>query len=58
MLRPARRDRRAFPSSVNGDNLETGSFAAAHGGITTLVAFVYAYKGLEIGQAIDEFLAG
>ncbi len=41
-----------------GDNLETGSLAAAHGGITTLVAFVYAYKGLEIGQAIDEFLEG
>jgi dihydropyrimidinase len=41
-----------------GDNLETGSLAAAYGGITTLVAFVYAYKGLELGQAIDEFLAG
>jgi dihydropyrimidinase len=41
-----------------GDNLETGSLAAAHGGITTLVAFVYAYKGLELGQAIDEFLEG
>jgi dihydropyrimidinase len=39
-----------------GDNLETGSLAAAHGGITTLVAFVYAYPGLELGQAVDEFL--
>lgn len=41
-----------------GDNLETGSLAAAHGGITTLVAFVYAYPGLELGQAVDEFLEG
>lgn len=41
-----------------GDSLETGSLAAAHGGITTLLAFVYAYPGLELGQAIDEFLAG
>lgn len=41
-----------------GDNLEKGSVAAAHGGITTLVAFAYGYKGLELGQTIDEFLAG
>lgn len=41
-----------------GDNLESGSLAAAYGGITALVAFVYAYKGLEIGQAIDEFMEG
>jgi dihydropyrimidinase len=41
-----------------GDNLETGSLAAAAGGITTLVAFVYAYPGLELGQAVDEFLEG
>jgi dihydropyrimidinase len=40
-----------------GDNLETGSVAAAYGGITTLLAFVYAYPGLELGQAVDEFLA-
>lgn len=41
-----------------GDNLEKGSLAAAYGGITTMVAFVYGYKGLELGQAVDEFLAG
>ncbi len=41
-----------------GDNLAAGSIAAAHGGITTAVPFVYAYKGLELGQAIDEFLEG
>jgi dihydropyrimidinase len=41
-----------------GDNLETGSIAAAYGGITTLVAFVYAYPGLGLGQAVDEFLEG
>jgi len=41
-----------------GDNLAAGSIAAAFGGITTVVPFVYAYKGLELGQAIDEFLEG
>jgi dihydropyrimidinase len=41
-----------------GDNLAAGSVAAAFGGITTVVPFVYAYKGLELGQAIDEFLEG
>lgn len=39
-----------------GDNLETGSVAAAYGGITTLVAFVYAYPGLGLRQAVEEFL--
>ena len=41
-----------------GDNLQTGSLAAAYGGITTLVAFVYAYKGLGLVQAIDELREG
>jgi dihydropyrimidinase len=41
-----------------GDNLAAGSIAAAFGGITTVVPFVYAYEGLELGQAIDEFLEG
>lgn len=41
-----------------GDNLAAGSVAAAFGGITTVVPFVYAYKGLALGQAIDEFLEG
>ncbi len=41
-----------------GDNLAAGSIAAAFGGITTVVPFVYAYPGLELGQAIDEFLEG
>lgn len=41
-----------------GDNLAQGSIAAAHGGITTLVPFIYAYQGMSIGQAIDEFMEG
>ena len=41
-----------------GDNLETGSVAAAYGGITTLVPFVYAYRGLRLAQAVEEFLEG
>jgi dihydropyrimidinase len=41
-----------------GDDLAAGSIAAAFGGMTTVVPFVYAYKGLELGQAIDEFLEG
>jgi dihydropyrimidinase len=39
-----------------GDNLAQGSIVAAHGGITTLVPFIYAYQGLGVGQAIDEFM--
>ena len=41
-----------------GDNLAAGSIAAAFGGITTVVPFVYAYKDMELGQAVDEFLEG
>jgi dihydropyrimidinase len=41
-----------------GDNLAQGSIVAAHGGITTLVPFIYAYQGLGVGQAIDEFMEG
>lgn len=39
-----------------GDNLAQGSIAAAYGGITTLVPFIYAYQGMDIGQAIDDFM--
>lgn len=41
-----------------GDNLEKGSVAAAYGGITSIVAFAYGFKGLELGQTVDEFIAG
>jgi len=41
-----------------GDNLAQGSVAAAHGGFTTLVPFIYAYKDIGLGQAVDAFLEG
>lgn len=41
-----------------GDDLAQGSIGAAYGGITTLVPFVYAYKGMELEEAIDKFLEG
>ncbi len=41
-----------------GDNLAAGSIAAAFGGITTVVPFVYAYKDMELGNAVDDFLEG
>lgn len=50
-----------------GDNIEVGSVAAAHGGFTTLVSFVYGanhvpdgggYEGRDLVEAFDEFSAG
>lgn len=48
-----------------GDNIEVGSVAAAHGGITTLVSFVYGgkhkaggYEGVNLTEAFDEFASG
>lgn len=50
-----------------GDNIEVGSVAAAHGGITTLVSFVYGanhapggggYEGRNLVEAFEEFVAG
>lgn len=41
-----------------GDPLEHGSVAAAHGGITSMVPFVYAYKGMDLQTAVDQFLNG
>ena len=41
-----------------GDNLERGSLVAAHGGFTTLVPYMYAYKGMGLGETVDKFLAG
>jgi len=41
-----------------GDNLAAGSVAAAYGGFTTLVPFIYAYQGMSLGGAVDDFMAG
>jgi dihydropyrimidinase len=41
-----------------GDNLAQGSIGAAYGGITTMVPFVYAYKGMDLEETIDKFLEG
>lgn len=50
-----------------GDNMEVGSVAAAYGGITTLVSFVYGanyapggggYEGRNLVEAFDDFCAG
>jgi dihydropyrimidinase len=48
-----------------GDNIEVGSVAAAHGGITTLVSFVYGgkhvpggYEGVNLTEAFEEFSSG
>lgn len=48
-----------------GDNLEVGSVAAAYGGITTLVSFVYGgrhiktgYEGVDLVEAFEEFAGG
>ncbi|MBI2880382.1 MAG: dihydropyrimidinase [Candidatus Tectomicrobia bacterium] len=41
-----------------GDNLAQGSIGAAYGGITTMVPFVYAYKGMGLEETIDKFLEG
>ncbi len=37
-----------------GDDLTQGSIGAAHGGITTLVPYIYAYKGMSLGGAVDQ----
>jgi|TARA_B100000315_G_scaffold210023_1_gene206048 dihydropyrimidinase len=39
-----------------GDDLTQGSIGAAHGGITTLVPFIYAYQGMSLGGAVDQAL--
>lgn len=41
-----------------GDNLERGSVVAAYGGFTTLVPFIYAYRGSGLGEAVDAFMRG
>ncbi|MFQ5694136.1 MAG: dihydropyrimidinase, partial [Nitrospinota bacterium] len=41
-----------------GDNLAQGSIGAAYGGVTTMVPFVYAYRGMDLEETIDKFLEG
>ncbi|MCZ7527034.1 MAG: dihydropyrimidinase [Acidimicrobiia bacterium] len=41
-----------------GDKLTPGSITAAHGGITTMIPYVYAYRGMTIPEAIEQFLEG
>ncbi|MDP6085310.1 MAG: hypothetical protein QGF68_04555, partial [Nitrospinota bacterium] len=41
-----------------GDDLAQGSIGAAYGGVTTMIPFVYAYRGMELEETIDKFIEG
>ena len=46
-----------FGGTSSSDNFETGTFAAAHGGTTTIIDFAVQYKGQDLNEALDVWFA-
>jgi dihydropyrimidinase len=46
-----------FGGTSSSDDFDTGTFAAAHGGTTTIIDFAVQSKGQELNQALDVWFA-